>query len=143
MTKDSTLKMIIFSVMAVVVFWIISSVLFPTGYGVSVSYNMPRVTSYGYNNYGMISLLTSIIQVLFVVFIITLIFGAASLIKNNLIKSEDVESLKGGTLNDVDQEGSEVIENPSEAPETEPSTLEQPETELKKSRKRKNKNTED
>lgn len=108
MTKDSTLKIIIFSVMAFVVLWLISSVLFPSGYGVSVSYNMPRVTSYGYNiNYGFINLLTSFIQVLLVVFIITLILGAVSLIKNSLVKSDD-EISKDITTNDSDQENTEM-----------------------------------
>lgn len=116
MKKDSTLKIIIFSVMALIVLWLISSVLFPTGYGVSVSYNMPGVTSYGYNsNYGITSLLNFIIQVLLVVFIMTLIFGAVSLIKNNLLKSGDDEVSKYTTY-ESDQ-GSNETSNVNFSPE--------------------------
>ncbi|MGJ7920276.1 zinc ribbon domain-containing protein [Neobacillus sp. LXY-4] len=127
MKKDPTLKIIGLSTLGLFVLFLVKSVFFPTGYGMSVGYNMPRYYTYGYNNsFGINGFITSIIQVLLVVFIVGLLVAIVMIVKNNLLNLEEFDSIKekfgfSTTVNDIkeklsDEETNEPTETLVEVP---------------------------
>ena len=99
MKNDSALKVIVYSILGLVVFWLVKAVLFPTGYGMSVGYNRPGYfrngTDHGYiPNYGMNSFGTSILQLFLIVFVIALVVSVLMILKNNVFKTEGIATIK-------------------------------------------------
>lgn len=101
MTKDSTLKIILVSVLGLIGLWLVKAILFPTGYGVSVRYNMPGYYNNGFEqsfqsnyNSGFNSFALLIFQILLVLFVVALLVGVVMLVKNYVFTSADIETIK-------------------------------------------------
>lgn len=99
MKSDSAIKVVGYSVLGLIVLWLAKAILFPTGYGVSVRYNMPQNYRTGfehgyYVNNGLNSLSGSIFQMILVVLVLTLIVGVVMLVKNYLFSSEEIAEMK-------------------------------------------------
>ena len=112
MNKDTTSKVIIFSVLGLLILWLASSLLFSTGNGISMNFtgnygggHMYVGNGYGYSyGYGgtISVLLMFLIKVLFFVFVAALIVGLIVLVKNSIFTSEDIATIKG-TFNSKNQ----------------------------------------
>lgn len=97
--SDSAIKVVGYSILGLIVLLSAKAILFPTGYGVSVRYNMPQNYrtgfEHGYNvNYGLNSLSGLIFQILLVVLVLTLIVGVFMLVKRYLFSSEEITEMK-------------------------------------------------
>jgi hypothetical protein len=100
MKKDSAIKIIGLSVVALIVLWLIKTILFPTGFGVGINVR----TNYGggsmYMGTGLgfglsISLLlTYLIKFLFIVLVVGLVGGLVVAAKNYIFTPEDIEAFK-------------------------------------------------
>lgn len=103
MKKDTTLKLIVFSVVGLLILWLASSLLFTTGNGVSMNFrgyyggeHMYMGSGFGLGFNGTISLLLMLlIKILFFVFVASLIVGLILIVKNNIFTAEDIETIKG------------------------------------------------
>lgn len=103
MKKDSVFKIAVFSVFAVFALWLVKVLLFPTGYGISINYRMPRYnvigSEHGFNygfgvNYTTNQILPILINLLMVVFVIALVIGVVKLIINLVFTQDDIESFR-------------------------------------------------
>lgn len=100
MKSDSAMKVVGYSVLSLIVLWLAKSILFPTGYGVSVRYNMPQYyrnngLEHGYYvNNGLSSLSGLVFQILLVVLVFMLIVGIVMLVKNYLFSAEEIAAMK-------------------------------------------------
>lgn len=102
MKKDSNIKIIGVAALAVIVLLFLKAILFPTGYGMSVSYTMPTHMSnsynysYGFNNFsGSVTLLLALlIKALLIVFVIALLVGLIMFLKNHVFTQEDITFIK-------------------------------------------------
>lgn len=100
MKKDSAIKIVVLSVLALIVLFFVKTILFPTEFGMGVNVR----TNYGggsmYMGTGLgfglsISLLlTYLIKFLFVVFIVGLVCGLVVVVKNYIFTPEDIEAFK-------------------------------------------------
>lgn len=103
MKKDATVKLIVFSVVGLLILWLVNSLLFSTVNGISINFrgsygggHMYMGNGYGYGFNGTVSLLLMfLIKVLFVVFIVALIAGLIIIVKNNIFTAEDIATIKG------------------------------------------------
>lgn len=103
MNKDSTLKIIAFSILGILILWIANMLLFSTGNGINVNFRgyyggEHMYSGYGYGNgfNGTISvLLMFLIKVLFFVFVVALIVGLILMVKNSIFTPEDIATIKG------------------------------------------------
>lgn len=102
MKKDSTFKIIGVVALAIIALWFLNVILFPTGYGMSVSYRIPGHMGYNYN-YGNgfnslggsgALLLAFLIKVLLIIFVITLLIGLVMFVKNQVFTQEDISNIK-------------------------------------------------
>ena len=94
MKGDRSLQIIGISFLGLIVLWLVNTIFFPSGNGMSVRYNMPSYYSDVYTNYnGINGLIISIIQVLLVVFIVAFVVGVVMIVKNNLLMTEDKDSI--------------------------------------------------
>lgn len=100
MKKDSVVKIIITSIAAILVLWIVKSILFPTVYGVNIQGNHMREHMYStqYYSYGfegtIAVLLTFLIKILFMFLILGLVVGLAIYVKNNVFTQTDIIAIK-------------------------------------------------
>jgi hypothetical protein len=98
--KDSAIKIIGVAFLAIVVLWLIKTILFGAGFGmgVNVRTNYGGGSMYMGNSLGFgisISLLlTYLIKFLFVVFIVGLVGGLVVVAKNYIFTPEDIETFK-------------------------------------------------
>ncbi|RII31811.1 zinc ribbon domain-containing protein [Clostridium chromiireducens] len=103
MKKDTTLKIIVFSLLGLLILWLASSLLFSTGNGISINFrgnyggeHMYMGSSYGIGFGGTISvLLMFLIKLLFFVFVAALIIGLIIVVKNSIFTPEDIATIKG------------------------------------------------
>ena len=101
MKNDSALKIIVYSVLGLMVFWFLQAVMFPAGYGVSGRNNIQGyyrngsehgyISNFGSNN----SFGSSILQLLLIVFVIALLVSVVMIVKNNLITPDNTTLIKG------------------------------------------------
>jgi hypothetical protein len=98
--KDSTIKIIGLSVLALIVLWLIKTILFGAGFGMGVNVrtnygggSMYMGTSLGFG-LSISLLLTYLIKFLFIVFIVGLIGGLVVAAKNYIFTPEDIEVFK-------------------------------------------------
>lgn len=121
MKKDSVLKILGITALGFIFLWLLNTVFFSSGYGMSVRYNMPSYYNNGYNYYfGMNSFLTSIIKIVLVVFIIAFLAAVVMILKNNLLKPEEIDDIK--------EQFSNVFNKEIAEPDTENSNSEKEET---------------
>ncbi|WP_318507349.1 zinc ribbon domain-containing protein [Bacillus sp. T3] len=106
MKKDSALKILGLSALGLIFLWLLNTVFFSSGYGMSVRYNMPSYYySTGYNNYfGMNGFLISILKIVLVIFIFAFFAAVVMIVKNNLLKPEDIHAIKEQFTNDFNKE---------------------------------------
>ena len=104
MEKDSTSKVIVFSVLGLLILWLASSLLFTNGNGINVNFrgyyggeHMYMGNGYGYGfGGGTISvLLMFLIKILLFVFVVALIVGLILVVKNSIFTPEDIATMKG------------------------------------------------
>jgi hypothetical protein len=103
MKNDSAIKLIGYSVLGLIAFWLVDSVLFPSGYGVSVSYNMPGHFRSGYEhgyvfNYGLTGFTGLIIQILLVALFLALLVGVIMVVKNYFFTQENIAAIKASLI---------------------------------------------
>ncbi|MEW9122345.1 MAG: zinc ribbon domain-containing protein [Thermotaleaceae bacterium] len=112
--NDTAMKIIVFSGVGLIVLWLIKSTFLPTGYGMSLSYNTPGYFRNGmehsYNsNYGF-SFTSLIIQMLLVVIIISLIIGVVILVKNFVVRPEEIVTTKESVPENLIQDNSSCVQ---------------------------------
>lgn len=100
MKKDSAVKLIVLSATVLIVLWAVKVILFPVGYGMGINIS----TNYGggrmYVGTGLglglsiYSLLTFLINFLFIVFIVGLVGGLFVASKNYIFTAEDMQAYK-------------------------------------------------
>jgi len=118
MKKDSTIKIIGVSALAIIALWLLRAILFPTGYGISVSYRVPMhmgngyVYSNGLNSFGGSGalLLAFLIKVLLIVLIIALLLGFLMFIKNHVFTQEDISMIKNSFTGKTDRSSKVCLE---------------------------------
>ncbi|MGJ7920272.1 zinc ribbon domain-containing protein [Neobacillus sp. LXY-4] len=106
MKNETGLRILAYSVLGLIAFWLVKALFFPTGYGMTIRYNMPvrNGSEHGYMyNYGMNSFGSSISQLLFIIFIIALIVGLVMIVKNYLFTPEDIATIKGSFSGKINQ----------------------------------------
>lgn len=104
MKKDTALKIIFVSAAALLVLWLVKTILLPTGSDMGYYINgnltggyghMQRGYVYSYSTNGsIVPLLSAVINLLFAVLIIGLIAGAILYIKNNVFTEDDNPATK-------------------------------------------------
>ncbi len=100
--KNSMLKIIVVISLSIIALWLLFTILFPMGFGMTMNYSIPTHMgngfnySYGFNNYGGFAtlLLVSLIKVFTIALFVTLLFGIFMYVKNNVFSKEDIDSIK-------------------------------------------------
>ncbi len=118
MKKDSTIKIIGVSALAIIALWLLRLILFPTGNGISVSYRVPMHMGNGYvygnglNSFGGSGalLLAFLIKVLLIVFVIALLLGFLMFIKNHVFTQEDILMIKNSFAGKPDRSSKVCLE---------------------------------
>lgn len=100
MKKNSGIKIVGISILALIMLLLIKTILFPTGFGLGINVrtnfgggNMYMGTGLGFG-LSISLLLTFLIKLLFVVFVVGLVGGLIVVVKNYIFTPEDIEAFK-------------------------------------------------
>lgn len=101
MKKDSALKIILFSIAALVVLWLAKVILFPTRYGMGIYVNGNFGGEHAYfrggYTYGggeFYFLLGFLVKALIVILVAALVIGILLYLKNNFFTQEDMAAIR-------------------------------------------------
>ena len=102
MRNDSLMRLITVTILAILGFWLISTLVFGSGMGMGFGFNgnyggghMNMGYGFGFGNGGTLAyLLLLLVKVLFAVFVIALVAAIVVWIKNNVLTREDIDSIK-------------------------------------------------